>query len=1068
MLATPPLLSGFACIIVQHLDPTHESMLVELLASKTTLTVLQAENGATVEAGHVYVIPPGRSLGVTDGRLVLSAPVEAHGTRLPIDFLLNSLATGQQAQHSMAVILSGTGSDGTQGALALRAAGGFVIVQDPEEAGFAGMPQAAIAAGTVDLVLPIAAIPAALLKRAETPQPAPDPAEEQELAQILDLLRQRGNKDFAHYKPGTIRRRIERRVRITGQTGLDAYRRLLETNAEEVGQLAKDLLIHVTDFFRDDDVFDLLVHKTIPEIVAAHPAGQPLRVWVVGCSTGEEAWSLAMLFSEAIADGGYEIRLQLFASDKDAEAVAAARRGRYPGSISGAVSAGRLARFFTREDDTWKIGAELRALVVFTVQDVLEDPPLSRIDFISCRNLLIYLKPPAQARVIALFNFALRPGGILLLGASESLGAGEAGYAAIAKPQRIWRRSGTDSRPAIPSPAAAPPRRLAASVPVRQLPPAKAARLGKPAARIAALERELETTRAELSGAILDLEQAAEEQRAMNEEALSTNEEYQSTNEELTTSQEELQSLNEELTVLNGQLQETLDQSRTTSTDLQNVLYSTREATIFLDQQLHIRFFTPATRAVFNVLAGDIGRPLADLRSLTEDDALLADAAAVLKGAEPQVAEVTTAAGAWFSRRVLPYLGQNHAVEGVVISFMDITARREVAAALAMETRRTEQASAAKSRFLGAASHDLRQPLQTLTLLCDLLEKTVTGEEARKLVALQGPTLAAMAGMLNTLLDINQIETGALKAAPVAMQVGALLAALSEEFGYLAEAQGLELRVVPCDLTIRSDPRMLEQILRNLLSNALKYTSEGRVLLGCRRRAGKLSIEVWDTGIGIAAKHHTEIFDEYSQVDNDARERSRGMGLGLSIVQRLAGLLEHGLTMQSKPGRGSMFAIEAPLWEGELSETTSGTTAATPPSPQLTGSILVVEDDPDVRALLERVLAQEGHVVVATADGQAALDLVEKGASLPEIILADFNLPGAMDGLRFASLLRERLGVALPVIILTGDISTGTLTGIAQANCFRLHKPVRAAELIAIVQNLLAAGPAPPLPPEAE
>ena len=1069
MLAAPPVLSDFACILVQHLDPNHDSLLVELLASQTKLTVLEAQDGTAVEAAHVYVIPPGCSLAVDGGKLVLSDPIEAHGARLPFNFLLHSLATGRHAFQCMAVILSGTGSDGTQGALALRAAGGFVIAQDPAEAGFDGMPRAAIDEDAVDLVLPIAAIPAALLKRAEAPRPASDPDKEQELERILALLRQRSNKDFTHYKPGTMRRRIERRVSITGQSGLGAYYRLLETNEEEAAQLAKDLLIHVTSFFRDDDVFALLASKTIPDIVAAHPAGQPLRIWVAGCSTGEETWSLAMLFREAIAASGQEIRLQIFASDKDSEAVAAARRGRYPASISGAVSAPRLAGFFTREDDTWQINAELRALAVFTVQDVLEDPPFSRLDFVSCRNLLIYLKPQAQARVIAVFQFSLRPGGILLLGASETLGAAEAGFSAIAKSQRIWRRSGTDSRPPIASPAVVPTPRAAFNAPVRQLPPlSKAKPQGKPAARIAALERELEATRAELRGAIQDLELAAEEQRAVNEEALSTNEEYQSTNEELTTSKEELQSLNEELSVLNGQLQETLENSRTTSADLQNVLYSTREATIFLDRELRIRFFTPATLAVFNVLATDIGRPLADLRSLTKDDALMADAAAVLRGAEPRVAEVSTATGAWFSRRVLPYRAQNRAVGGVVINFADITARREVAAALALETRRTEQASAAKSRFLGAASHDLRQPLQTLTLLRDLLEKTVSGEEARKLVALQEPTIAAMTGMLNTLLDINQIETGTLKAAPVAMEVGGLLAALGEEFGYLAASRGLELRVVPCSQTIRSDPRMLEQILRNLLSNALKYTSEGRVLLGCRRRAGKLSIEVWDTGIGIAPKHHQAIFDEYSQIDNDARERSRGMGLGLSIVQRLAGLLEHGLVMRSQPGQGSMFAIEAPQCEVPLAQTTSGTVAAAPASLPLTGCVLVVEDDPDVRALLERVLAHEGHVVLAAAHGRAALELVGKGAGRPELILADFNLPDGMDGLRLAALLRERLGDPLPVIILTGDISTNTLAAIAQANCIRLHKPVRAAELTVLVQRLLGEGLVPPLPVAAQ
>jgi len=280
------------------------------------------------------------------------------------------------------------------------------------------------------------------------------------------------------------------------------------------------------------------------------------------------------------------------------------------------------------------------------------------------------------------------------------------------------------------------------------------------------------------------------------------------------------------LTVLNGQLQETLEHSRTTSNDLQNVLYSTQEATIFLDPQLRIRFFTPATRALFSVLPGDIGRPLADLRSLATDTALADDALAVLTGAAPRVKDIATATGAWFSRSVLPYLGQAGSVEGVVITFVDITARLETKEALRRAMQQAEQASSAKSRFLGAASHDLRQPLQTLTLLRDLLAKVVEGEEARKLVAMQEPTLAAMSGMLDTLLDINQIETGTLQAKPVSIPIGPLLERLREEFGYLANGQGLELRLVPCGLTIRSDPRLLEQMLRNLLANALIHVRQ--------------------------------------------------------------------------------------------------------------------------------------------------------------------------------------------------------------------------------------------------
>ena len=308
---------------------------------------------------------------------------------------------------------------------------------------------------------------------------------------------------------------------------------------------------------------------------------------------------------------------------------------------------------------------------------------------------------------------------------------------------------------------------------------------------VAELERELETTRADLQAAIRELESASEEQKAINEEALSVNEEFQSTNEELLTSKEELQSLNEELTALNGQLQETLEKQRTTSNDLQNVLYSTDVATLFLDSDLNIRFFTPATRSIFSILPGDIGRPLADLSPLTIDADLAADAQTVLQTFAPIEREVGAGTGLWYIRRILPYRTQDDAVEGVVITFTDITERRRTADALKAAERQAQLANLAKSRFLAAASHDLRQPLQTLALVQGLLAKTVEGEKAQKLVGRLDETLAAISGMLNTLLDINQIEAGTVRADFVSFPIKDLLVRLRDEFAYHAEAKRL-------------------------------------------------------------------------------------------------------------------------------------------------------------------------------------------------------------------------------------------------------------------------------------
>src|SRR5208283_4209986 len=567
------------------------------------------------------------------------------------------------------------------------------------------------------------------------------------------------------------------------------------------------------------------------------------------------------------------------------------------------------------------------------------------------------------------------------------------------------------------------------------------------ASRVAELQQELDATRSELQGAVHDLELSNEEQKAINEEALSVNEKFQSTNEELLTSKEELQSLNEELTALNSQLQETLERQRKTADDLQNVLYSTDVATLFLDTDLKIRFFTPATKFLFAVIPGDIGRPLADLHSLAADHLLSVDARAVLQGSASLEREVEAPGDHWFRRRVLPYRAHDGSVEGVVITFNDITRRKQVAKALEAATKEAELANLAKTRFLAAASHDLRQPLQTLTLLQGLLAKSVEGDHARKLMARMDDALGAMSGMLNALLDINQIDAGIVRADVTTFAINDLLERVRDELVYHAQAKDLGFRVVPCSLQVSSDPRLLEQILRNLVSNALKYTEHGKVLVGCRWHGGTLSVEIWDTGIGIPQADLATIFEEYHQLDNPARERERGLGLGLAIVQRLAGLLGHPVRVRSREGSGSVFSIDValapqPVQAPEPAQPAAANEDGVPPARRVAGTVLVVEDDPEVRHALELFLRDEGHRVVTAANGVLGLALVGEAAVRPDLVFVDYNLPGGLHGLEFAARLRARLGCVVPVVVLTGDISTETLRAVASAGCEQLNKPV--------------------------
>jgi len=1196
LIAALPEPCGMSFILIQHLDPSHESMMVDLLKGYTSMAVIQAADGMPIERERLYVIAPGTYLSVVDRRLRVSLPEARHGARLPFDFLLRSLAKDFGAR-AVAVILSGTGADGSVGLKALEESGGFIVAQEPKEAGYAGMPSSAIDTCLVDLVLPASEIAEALAARAtravskEPPTNTDSSGHARDpLADVIDLLREKTVHDFTSYKTGTLQRRVERRMAMAGISAeeMSRYSGFLRTDTNEIDLLAKDLLINVTRFFRDPEAFDLLAETIIPDLVANQPPDRALRVWAAGCSTGEEAYSLAILFREEIASTKRNVKLQVFASDLDPDAIAIAREGVYSGAIAAEVTSSRLARFFTKENQGYRVSTDLRACVVFTVQDVLTDPPFARLDLISCRNLLIYLLPEAQAKVVAIFHFALRNGGFLLLGSSETAGADEGRFAEIAKPQRLYRHIGQDRagdtlRFAGSASGATTPRRRGLEAGSRPLDVAEISRRrvlesyapaaalidrkgeclyflgpiggylkavsGLPvndlvgmardevrsklrpairrareenarvvvpdcridrdgftfsfkiavqplpadgdglmlvcffdeqklnrgelprestssASRFGEFEQELLATRAELQVALRDLEVAHEEQRAINEEASSANEEYQATNEEMLASKEELQSLNEELTALNGQLHETLDRQRTTTNDMQNVLYSTDVATIFLDTDLKIRSFTPATRLLFNVIPGDVGRPLADLKSLTADDVLIKDAQKVLETHSPVELEVEAPTGACYTRRVLPYRTQDDGVEGVVITFTDITDRRHAADALEATKRQAQLATLAKSRFLAAASHDLRQPLQTLALLHALLVRSVEGEKAQTLLARLEETLGSMSGMLNKLLDINEIEAGTVQADKVVFPINELLDRMGAECAIQAEAQNLSFRTVACSLWVNTDPGLLEQMTRNLLLNALKYTKEGGVVLGCRRHKDVLSLEIWDTGIGIPEVEFQSIFDEYHQLGNPARERGLGLGLGLSIVQRLGILLGHRVSVRSRLHRGSVFAIEIPLAPA------GGVVSAKPeaaqpalPKQRRTGVVLLIEDDPELRPLLEILLKEEGHRVVTATDGAAALDTMSRGPIRPDIILTDYNLPNGMDGLQVAAKLQEMLHRELPVVVLTGDISTSALGHIAEQKCIQLNKPVRPVELMRIIQNLLPQQPIAALSP---
>jgi two-component system CheB/CheR fusion protein len=439
---------GMAFVLVQHLAPDHKSILTDLIRRYTRMQVFEVEDGLVVQPNYAYIIPPNRDMAFLDGRLHLLEPAAPRGQRLPIDFFFRSLAQDQH-ERAIGVVLSGTGSDGTLGVRAIKGEGGLVIAQHPASAEYDGMPRSAIATGLVDYELPPAEMAAQIMAyvarafgRPRLAAPGPATGSEAGLKKIFILLRSQTGHDFSQYKLSTINRRIARRMAVQRVETLDGYVRYLQQTPAEVEALFRDLLIGVTNFFRDPEAFQAVEERVIPKLFAGKPAGAVIRVWSPACSTGEEAYSLAILLAERQEALKQSFKVQVFATDIDSQAIAAGRAGLYPASIAADLSPERLARFFTVESDgsAYRIHKGIRDMLVFSEQDVLKDPPFSKLDLISCRNLLIYLGGDLQKKLLPLFHYALNPGGFLFLGTSESVGEFSELFAALDRQHKLYQR----------------------------------------------------------------------------------------------------------------------------------------------------------------------------------------------------------------------------------------------------------------------------------------------------------------------------------------------------------------------------------------------------------------------------------------------------------------------------------------------------------------------------------------------------------------------------------------------------------------------------------------------------
>ena len=828
-----PAASGLAFVIVQHLDPTRKGIMPELLQQATDMKVMQVKDRTKVRPDCVYVIPPNKDMSILRGILHLLAPVAPRGLRLPIDFFLRSLAQDQQ-ERSIGVILSGMGSDGTLGLRTIKEMAGVVLVQEPATAKFDGMPRSAIDAGLADIVAPVDELPGrilAYLRRTPLitrPEGTLEDKTRSALEKAVILLRAHTGHDFSLYKRNTLYRRIERRMHLHQIDKIAAYVRYLQENSQEVDLLFKELLIGVTSFFRDPTPWEHLREKALPDMIAGRSPGQALRAWVPGCSTGEEAYSLAIVFKEAMEQvrpkGSFA--LQVFATDLDRDAIDKARQGFFPDNTAADVSPERLSRFFSKEKRGYRVCKEIREKVIFAPQNLIMDPPFTKLDLLSCRNLLIYLAPELQKKLLPLFHYSLNPGGILFLGNAETIGGFTDLFAPLVGKSRIFRRSESALRPEsveFPSsfaqasrggigarPTPRPPLSLQSLanqlILKRYAPPAvlvndkgdilyvsgrtgkylepaagkanwnlfamareglryeltgafqKAIRqkdivtlrglkvgtnggaqsvdvtvqtLDEPeplrglvmivftdvaapvetkgpnrlrktsassAAWTAELERELQQAREELRTTREEMQTSQEELKSTNEELQSTNEELQSTNEELTTSKEEMQSLNEELQTVNTELQTKVDDLSVTNSDMKNLFDSTDIATVFLDNDLHVRRFTTQATKIIKLIGADVGRPITDLASDLRYQELAEDAREVLRTLASTEKPIAAHDGRWFTVRIMPYRTLDNRIDGVVITFVDITASKSLEAELrdkhaGLEKRVVEQSA---------------------------------------------------------------------------------------------------------------------------------------------------------------------------------------------------------------------------------------------------------------------------------------------------------------------------------------------------------------------------------------
>lgn len=994
---------GAAFVVVLHLDPTRPSEMAGILGLRTKMPVVQVGTPVPMQANHVYVIPPNRQLQISDHEIGAAEFAQPRGQRAPIDVFFRSLA--EQHGDGFAMILTGAGSDGAIGIKAVKESGGLIMVQDPAEAEHDSMPRSAISTGIVDFVLPIQQLARRLVELIKDKETfATTEARnfnEDALRRILAHVRVRTGHDFGKYKRATVVRRIVRRMQVMRCDDPAEYYNLLRDHPDEATALLGDLLISVTTFFRDPEVFDALKADVLPQLFQARQSNEPIRVWVAGCATGEEAYTISMLLLEEASRHDLRPPIQIFGSDLDARSLAVAREGRYPAAIEADISEERLRRFFIREGDQYRVRQELRDTVLFASHSVLKDPPFSRIDLISCRNLLIYLDRELQQQVCSTFHYALNPGGFLLVGSSETADSPPGLFRTIDRKARIYQSTvQTGDKPrllprllgsmgalqdhaasarasVVPSAMlteaashrkaiekVAPPSVLVDGAhrvihlsdnAGRYLQPSGGPLSGdivdlvrpelrfelrsalhrvfenpkpslslpilvkfngsshrvllhvKPVAEddgerpheavvifiegeavdpasmqdfdkrggvdevVRRLTEELQLTQGRLRTTREESEAANEELRAANEELQSINEEYRSTSEELETSKEELQSINEELQTVNTELKLKLEAVSRGHSDLQNLMAAADFGTLFLDAGLRIKRFTQQVTELISITPHDEGRPVTDFAHRLEYEDLVKDAQAVLSHLSPITREVRSRAGRWYDVRLRPYRTVDDKIDGVVITFVDITDRK------AWETR--------QAVLLGELTHRVKNTLSVVQSLAHLSMRSSGSLEG--FVAQFDGRLAALAKSHSLLVESDW----------QGVDLGALIRQQLEPYmvgGHVRLKTEGEPVTLPPDL---ASPFGL--VLHELATNAAKYGALSQA-------TGKVFMN-WS----ISVRNQKQLLKfVWRELGGPPVQEPDHTGYGTSVIER--GVPEAVVNREFSPD-GAVFTMEFPL-----------------------------------------------------------------------------------------------------------------------------------------------------------